>query len=97
MWNSCKEFDGLVADEKTIEKAKECLRLVFLYIDRTVEPPIFRYIEPDNSYEIIGWQRDEKGKVYYIVRLKDGQVLQVSELELKHLDSLLKIKKKFSF
>ena len=93
--SSCKEFDGLVADEKTIEKAKECLRLVFLYIDRTVEPPVFRYLEPDDSYEIIGWKK-EKGKVYYVVRLKDGRVLLVDELELKHLDNLLRVKKKFN-
>jgi len=95
MSNSCKEFDGVIADDKTIEKAKDCLRLVFLYIDRTVEPPVFRYMEPDDSYEIIGWKK-EKGKVYYIVRLKDGTVLQVSQLELDHLDTLLKVKKKFS-
>ena len=95
MSNSCKEFDGVIADDKTIEKAKDCLRLVFLYIDRTVEPPVFRYMEPDDSYEIIGWKK-EKGKVYYIVRLKDGTVLQVSQSELDHLDTLLKVKKKFS-
>jgi len=95
MSNSCKEFDGVIADDETIEKAKDCLRLVFLYIDRTVEPPVFRYMEPDDSYEIIGWKK-EKGKVYYIVRLKDGTVLQVSQLELDHLDTLLKVKKKFS-
>jgi len=95
MSSSCKEFDGVIADDETIEKAKDCLRLVFLYIDRTVEPPVFRYMEPDDSYEIIGWKK-EKGKVYYIVRLKDGTVLQVSQLELDHLDTLLKVKKKFS-
>jgi len=95
MSSSCKEFDGIIANEETIEKAKECLRLAFLYIDRTVDPPIFRYIEPDDSYEITGWKR-ENGKIYYIVRLKDGTVLQVNELELKHIDVLLRVKKKFS-
>ena len=94
MSNSCKEFDGVIADDETIEKAEECLHLALLYIDRTVEPPVFRYMEPDDSYEILGWKREE-GEVYYIVRLKDGTVLQVSELELKHLDTLLKVKKKF--
>ncbi len=96
MSNSCKEFDGVIADDETIEKAKECLRLALLYIDRTVEPPVFRYMEPDDSYEILGWKR-ENGEIYYVVRLKDGTVLQVSELELKHLDTLLKVKKKFTF
>jgi len=75
-----------------IEKAKECLRLALLYIDRTVEPPIFRYIEPDDSYEITGWKK-ENGKVHYIVGLKDGKVLLVSEFELNHIDTLLRIKK----
>jgi len=95
MSSSCKKFDGVIADNETIEKAKECLHLALLYIDRTVEPPVFRYMEPDDSYEILGWKRED-GEIYYIVRLKDGTVLQVSELELKHLDTLLKVKKKFS-
>ena len=95
MSSSCKEFDGIIANEKTIERAKECLRLAFLYIDRTVDPPMFRYIEPDDSYEIIGWKKEE-GEVYYVVRLKDGKVLSVSELELKHIDTLLRIKKRFN-
>ena len=94
MSSSCKEFDGVIADDETIEKAEECLHLALLYIDRTVEPPVFRYMEPDDSYEIIGWKRED-GEIYYIVRLKDGTVLQVNELELKHLDTLLKVKKKF--
>ena len=94
MSNSCEGFDGVIADDQTIEKAEECLHLALLYIDRTVEPPVFRYMEPDDSYEILGWKRED-GEVYYVVRLKDGTVLQVSELELKHLDTLLKVKKKF--
>jgi hypothetical protein len=96
MSSSCEGFDGVIADDETIEKAEECLRLALLYIDRTVEPPVFRYMEPDDSYEILGWKR-ENGEIYYVVRLKDGTVLQVSELELKHLDVLLKVKKKFTF
>jgi len=95
MSNSCEGFDGVIADDETIEKAEECLHLALLYIDRTVEPPVFRYMEPDDSYEILGWKRED-GEIYYVVRLKDGTVLQVSELELKHLDTLLKVKKKFS-
>ena len=95
MSSSCKEFDGVIADNEKIEKAKECLHLALLYIDRTVEPPVFRYMEPDDSYEIIDWKRED-GEIYYIVRLKDGTVLQVSELELKHLDTLLKVRKKLS-
>jgi len=95
MSNSCEGFDGVIADDETIEKAEECLHLALLYIDRTVEPPVFRYMEPDDSYEILGWKRED-GEIYYVVRLKDGTVLQVSELELKHLDTLLKVKKKFT-
>jgi len=94
MSNSCEGFDGVIADDETIEKAEECLHLALLYIDRTVEPPVFRYMEPDDSYEILEWKRED-GEIYYVVRLKDGTVLQVSELELKHLDTLLKVKKKF--
>jgi hypothetical protein len=52
-------------------------------------------MEPDDSYEIIGWKKEDND-IYYIVRLKDGKVLLVSELELKHIDSLLRIKKKFN-
>ncbi len=95
MSSSCKEFDGIIANEETIEKAKQCLQLAMLYIDRTVEPPVLRYLEPDDSYEIMGWKK-ENGKIYYIIRLKDGTMLQVSELELKHIDVLLRVKKKFS-
>jgi hypothetical protein len=95
MSSSCKQFDGIIANNETIEQAKECLHLAMLYIDRTVEPAVFRYIEYDNSYEITGWKR-ENGKIYYIVRLKDGTVLQLNELELKHIDVLLRVKKKFS-
>ena len=95
MSHSCEGFDGVIADDETIEKAEECLHLALLYIDRTVEPPVFRYMEPDDSYEILGWKRED-GEIYYVVRLKDGTVLQVSELELKHLGTLLKVKKKFT-
>ena len=96
MSSSCREFDGVIADNETIEKVEECLHLALLYIDRTVEPAVFRYIEPDDSYEIIGWGRDEKGRIHYILRLKDGRVILVSEIELAHIDTLLKVKKKFS-
>jgi len=84
MSNSCEGFDGVIADDETIEKAEECLHLALLYIDRTVEPPVFRYMEPDDSYEILGWKREDD-EIYYVVRLKDGTVLQVSELELNTL------------
>ena len=108
--SSCKEFDGMPVNEQTIERAKECLHLALLYIDRTVDPPIFRYIEPDDRYEILGWiwktgnkvkknidieiNDDLQDGIYYVVRLKDGRVLLISELELKHIDVLLKVKKK---
>ncbi len=95
MSNSCKDFDRKVADWETVEKAKECLHLVMLYIDRTVDPPLLRYLEPDDSYEITDWKREGK-KIYYIVRLKDGTVLQLNELELKNIDTLLNLKKKLN-
>jgi hypothetical protein len=95
MSSSCESFNGKVVTEETIEQAKECLHLAMLYIDRTVEPAVFRYIEFDGSYEITGWKR-EGNKIYYIIRLKDGTVLEVNELELKHIDVLLRVKKKFS-
>jgi len=95
MSNSCKSFDGVIANDETIEQAKQCLQLAMLYIDRTVDPPVLRYIEPNDDYEITGWKK-ENGKIYYIIRLKDGTVLQLNELEFKNIDVLLKIKKKFS-
>jgi len=97
-------------NKQTMERAKACLRLALLYIDRTVDPPIFRYIEPDDRYEILGWiwktgnkvkknidieiSDDLQDGIYYVVRLKDGRVVLISELELKHIDVLLKVKKK---
>jgi len=105
--SSCKEFDGMPVNEQTMERAKACLHLALLYIDRTVDPPIFRYIEPDDRYEILGWiwktgnkvkknidieiNDDLQDGIYYVVRLKDGRVLLLSEAELKHIDSLLRL------
>jgi len=34
---------------------RECLRKAECYIDRTVDPPVIRYIADDDDYEIIGW------------------------------------------
>ncbi len=96
MSSSCKEFDGVAVNDETLEKAKQCLQLAMLYIDRTVDPPVLRYLEHDDSYEITGWEKDEKGRIHYILRLKDGRVILVSEIELAHIDTLLKVKKKFS-
>jgi len=93
--NSCKEFDGLPATLKNMERAKGCLRMALLYVDRTVNPPILRYLEPDDSYEVVGWKREDR-KVFYIVRLKDGTVVQLDEIELRHLDVLLKIREKLT-
>ncbi len=95
MSSSCKQLDGVAVNDETLEQAKQCLQLAMLYIDRTVDPPVLRYLEHDDSYEITGWGK-ENGKIYYIIRLKDGTMLQVSELELKHVDVLLRVKKKFS-
>jgi hypothetical protein len=78
-----------------MERAKDCLRMAFLYIDKTVNPPVLRYLERDDSYEIIGWKREDQ-KAYYVVRLKDGRVVQLDEIELRHIDVLLKIKEKLS-
>jgi hypothetical protein len=95
MSSSCKEFDGLIATPENMERAKGCLRLALLYVDRTVNPPLLRYLEPDDSYEIVGWKREDR-KVFYIVRLKDGTVVQLDEIELRNLDVLLKVKEKLS-
>ncbi|WP_238526114.1 hypothetical protein [Saccharolobus islandicus] len=47
--------DGKRYDPNDPEQ-QECLRKAKCYIDRTVDPPIIRYIEDDNDdYEIIGW------------------------------------------
>ena len=34
---------------------RECLRKAKCYIDRTVDPPVIRYIADDDGYEIVGW------------------------------------------
>ena len=94
MSNSCKKFHGVIADDESVIKAKGCLKLALLYIDRTVDPPRFRYMEPDDSYEVLGWKKED-GQVFYKIRLKEGKVLQVNENELKRLDDLIKVRKKF--
>ncbi len=81
------------ATPENMQRAEGCLRMAFIYIDRTVDPPLLRYLERDDSYEIINWKREDR-KVYYVVRLKDGTVLQFDETELQHLDVLLRIKRK---
>ncbi len=81
------------ATPENMQRAEGCLRMAFVYVDRTVDPPLLRYLEPDDSYEIINWKREDR-KVYYVVRLKDGTVLQLDETELQHLDVLLRIKRK---
>ena len=85
----------MIATLENMERAKGCLRMALLYVDRTVDPPLLRYLEPDDSYEIVGWKREDR-KVFYIVRLKDGTVLQLDEIELRHLDVLLKVREKLS-
>jgi len=34
---------------------QECLRKAECYVDRTVDPPVIRYILDDDDYEIVGW------------------------------------------
>ena len=34
---------------------RECLRKAKCYVDRTVDPPVIRYIADDDNYEIVGW------------------------------------------
>ena len=85
----------MAASPENMERAKGCLRMALLYVDRTVDPPLLRYLERDDSYEIVGWKREDR-KAFYIVRLKDGTVVQLDEIELQHLDVLLKIREKLS-
>jgi hypothetical protein len=92
MSSSCKQFDGKIVTDERMEKARDCLKLAFLYIDRTVDPPVFRYIKFDDSYEITGWRKEEN-KIYFTVRLKDGTVFEVNNNDLKNIDLIVKFKK----
>jgi hypothetical protein len=92
MVGSCKEFDGLPATPENMERAKGCLRMAYLYVDKTVDPPLLRYLERDDGYEIIGWKR-VNGKVYYVIRLKDGRIRDVPEDRLDDIDALIKAKR----
>jgi hypothetical protein len=97
--SSCKEFDGLVADPANVERANECLRKALLYIDKTVDPPLLCYLEPNDDYEIIGWTKESDKerpflyRVLWTVRLKDGRTVVLDNDELQHLDVLLKVKR----
>jgi hypothetical protein len=92
MNGSCREFDGLPATPENVERAKDCLRMTFVYIDRTVEPPVLRYLERDDEYEIIGWKRVD-GKVYYILLFKNGKIKDVPEDRLDSIDTLTKARR----
>jgi hypothetical protein len=48
------QSDGKRYDPNDPEQ-RECLRKAKCYIDRTVDPPMIRYITDDNDYEIVGW------------------------------------------
>ncbi|ARM76372.1 hypothetical protein [Acidianus manzaensis] len=108
--SSCKEFDGLAATEYNIKRAEQCLKLTFLYIDRTTDPPLLRYIPFHDDYEIIGWIRktgdDIQGSIdvekdvadnlddgtYFVIRFKNGKEILLDEDQLRHIDTLLKLK-----
>ena len=92
MNGSCKEFDGLPATPENMRRAEGCLRLAFVYVDRTVEPPLLRYLERDDEYEIIGWKR-VNGKIYYILLFKDGKIKDVPEDKLGDIDALIKARR----
>lgn len=49
MLNDGERYDPNDADQQY------CLRKAKCYVDRTVDPPVIRYIKSDNKYEIIGW------------------------------------------
>jgi hypothetical protein len=48
------QSDGKRYDPNDPEQ-RECLRKAKCYVDRTVDPPVIRYIADDDGYEIIGW------------------------------------------
>jgi hypothetical protein len=89
---SCKEFDGLLATPENMQRAEGCLRLAFVYVDKTVDPPLLRYLERDDSYEIIGWKR-VNGRIYYTLLFKDGRIKDVPEDQLDNVDALIKAKR----
>jgi hypothetical protein len=89
---SCKEFDGLPATPENMQWAEGCLRLAFVYVDKTVDPPLLRYLERDDSYEIIGWKR-VNGRIYYTLLFKDGRIKDVPEDQLDNVDAVIKARR----
>jgi len=89
---SCKEFDGLPATPENMQRAEGCLRLAFVYVDKTVDPPLLRYLERDDSYEIIGWKR-VNGRIYYTLLFKDGRIKDVPEDQLDNVDAVIKARR----
>ena len=92
MDGSCKEFDGLPATPENMQRAEGCLRLAFVYVDKTVDPPLLRYLERDDSYEIIGWKR-VNGRIYYTLLFKDGRIKDVPEDQLDNVDAVIKARR----
>ena len=75
-----------------MQRAEGCLRLAFVYVDKTVDPPLLRYLERDDSYEIIGWKR-VNGRIYYTLLFKDGRIKDVPEDQLDNVDAVIKARR----
>ena len=52
--SECSALDGRRYDEND-DLMRRCLNKALGYVDRTADPPIFRYIEDDGDYEVVGW------------------------------------------
>jgi hypothetical protein len=81
-------------------RASICLNRALVYVDRTTDPPLLRFLEPNDDYEIIDWKKESdpdrpyRYRVYWTIRLKDGRTIVLDNDELKHIDLLLEIKRK---
>ncbi len=90
----------MVASLTNVTRASACLRRAILYVDRTVDPPLLRFLEPNDDYEIIDWKKESdqdqpfRYRVLWTIRLKDGRTIDLDNDELKHLDILLEVKRK---
>ena len=90
----------MVATLTNMTRASKCLTRAILYVDRTVDPPLLRFLEPNNDYEIIDWKKESdqdqpfRYRVLWTIRLKDGRTIVLDNDELKHIDILLEIKRK---
>ena len=52
--STLSELDGRPYDPDDADQ-QYCLKKAKCYVDRTVDPPVIRYIKSDGDYEIVGW------------------------------------------